>query len=146
MSVPVAPDIAQEAKRIRARADLDRVRLLRLVARMLDNGNSQQTIAATLEISQPTVSRMARQIRAGLPVHEVTAEEVINLYVAGEIDEDDMLDRVLDMRLTLGAYDPTGGDGYVRGTWDDVASAVGRGLITDEQYNLLATKATTVPR
>lgn len=141
----IAPDIVQEAKRLRARAELDRISQLRLVAQALTEGSSQASIAVTLGISQPTVSRLARQIRAGLDVNQVTPAEIINRYAAGEIDENEMFDLLLAEPFTVGVYDPTPtGSGYVRGTWDDVQNAVGRGLITDEQYNLLATKSSTV--
>jgi hypothetical protein len=37
-----------------------------------------------------------------------------------------------------GETDPTGGDGYVRGAWDEVMSAFMDGHISEEAYELLA--------
>ena len=36
------------------------------------------------------------------------------------------------------AYDPTGGDGFIRGEWRQVESALLSGLITDEEYERIA--------
>lgn len=122
-----------------AAAHLERVALLRRVAADLASGDSAQEIADRLGRPLAEVQRMARQIRAGLDVEAVTPAEIINRYVAGEIDEEEMLDRLLAEPLTVGIYDPTSvGSGYVRGTWDDVQTAVGRGWLTDEQYESLA--------
>jgi hypothetical protein len=35
-------------------------------------------------------------------------------------------------------YDPTGGDGFIRGDWRQVESALLAGLITDEEYERIA--------
>src|SRR5690606_20311081 len=111
------------------------------VANALDAGNSQEAVARACQVSQPTVSRTARQILAGAAVDAVTPTEVILRHVAGETEAAEMLDELLGFEFTAGAFDPTQGDGYIAGSWDEVVSAKTRGLLTDEQYNLLATKA-----
>lgn len=37
-----------------------------------------------------------------------------------------------------GQYDPTGGDGYLRGDWRKAENALLAGLITDDEYETLA--------
>ena len=40
--------------------------------------------------------------------------------------------------MTNHQYDPTGGDGFIRGEWRQVESALLAGLITDEEYERIA--------
>jgi hypothetical protein len=40
--------------------------------------------------------------------------------------------------MTDHQYDPTGGDGFIRGDWRQVESALLAGLITDEEYERIA--------
>jgi len=40
--------------------------------------------------------------------------------------------------VTNHQYDPTGGDGFIRGEWRQVESALLAGLITDEEYERIA--------
>ncbi len=123
---------------VTAAAHLERLALLRRVAADLASGDSAEQVADRLGRPLAEVQRIARQIRAGLAVDEVAPTEVIARYVVGEVDEAGMFAMLRGMRLTLGCHDPTGGDGYVRGTWDEVQTAVGRGWLTDEQYEALA--------
>lgn len=121
-----------------AAAHLERLALIRRVAADLAEGKSAEQIADRLGWTLAEVQRVARQVRAGLPVNEVAPIEVIARYVVGEVNEAEMLAALRGMPLTLGCHDPTGGDGYLRGSWDEVATAVGRGWLTDEQYEALA--------
>lgn len=45
--------------------------------------------------------------------------------------------------ITPGCYDPTGGDGFVRGDWRQIENALIAGLITDEEYERIAREAPT---
>jgi len=139
---PLAEVLGDEPSILRARADLDQVRRMRLVARGLEAGFSQAQIAGELGLSQPTVSRMARQIRSsGGRVLAETATEIINERTAGEIDDETMMARLFERTYTSGRHDPSGGDGYLRGTWDELADAAGRRLLSREEYNSLVFKA-----
>ena len=40
--------------------------------------------------------------------------------------------------MTDHQYDPTGGDGFIRGEWRQVENALLAGLITDEEYERIA--------
>ncbi len=142
----VADSGKTQALRLQARADLERVRLLRRVAQLVAEGHTSEAIARSLNISVLSTNRLERQIRSGAPVDEATPADVINAHVAGEIDERAMLDQLLAMQFSLGTFDPTGGTGYVAGSWDEVQSAAARGLLTPAQYDELAARATFVER
>lgn len=50
--------------------------------------------------------------------------------------------RVLEsIRYTAGTADPTGGDGYVRGTWGDIERALAEGRLTTAEYATIAKAA-----
>lgn len=142
----VADSGKTHALRLQARADLERIRYLRRVAQLVTEGHTHESIARSLDISASLANRLERQIRSGVPVDEATPAEVINAHVAGEIDERAMLDQLLAMQFSLGTFDPTGGTGYVSGSWDEVQSAAARGLLTPAQYDELAARATFVKR
>ena len=55
----------------------------------------------------------------------------------GHMSREVMMDRLTALRYTHGEYDPTGGDGYQRGTWDTIEAAVGRELLTNDEYDHL---------
>ena len=127
-----------EPARLLAREDLLRRARLRLVARALELGASHQVIADALGVPQPTVHRMARQIENDPRALETTATEIIGLATVGEITRGEMMRRLSTLPLTYGAYDPTGGEGYIRGSWDEIEAAVGRGLLSDQEFAQLA--------
>lgn len=127
-----------EPARVLAQEDLLRRARLRLVARAIQLGASQQVIGDALGLSQATVRRMARQIENDPRALETTATEVIGLATVGEITRSEMMRRLSTLPVTVAEYDPTGGEGYVRGTWDEIESALGRGLLSDGEYAQLA--------
>lgn len=59
----------------------------------------------------------------------------------GKIFSQDMMAILLSKTYTSGTYDPTGGDGYVRGDWADIEDSLTEGLLTHEEYMRLAVEA-----
>lgn len=134
--------LGDEPRVLKSRAELDRVRQFRLIAKAIEAGASQEAVAEELGISQATVSRVLRQIRGsnGEILNE-SAAEVIHRRAAHEISDEQMLDQLLSIQYTSGQYDPSGGDGYVRGSWDQIHWALAEGLLSDEEYATLTRKA-----
>lgn len=130
--------IGDRSLRLRARARLDRLEQMRLVADAIDANAVQDSIASELGISQATVSRMVRQIRADRTILGVAPIETIYRRAAQEITTEEMMASLNGATFTLGTFDPTGGDGYLRGTWDQIATALVEGFISEGEYNLLA--------
>jgi len=69
-------------------------------------------------------------------------ESIFGLYQANEITYSEMMHLLRRYKespgFTKGVHDPTGGDGYVPGTWDVVMDAAARGLLRDADYEELA--------
>jgi len=63
--------------------------------------------------------------------------------VTGEAMDDAsrLLGVLASIRYTSGVQDPTGGDGYMRGTWDDIERAFSEGRLTGEEYQVIASSA-----
>lgn len=120
-----------------ARDELNRIERLRFIAEGLRQGQTQETLASALQISQPTVHRLARQTRNNPALTDTSPSEVIYRGTVGEITRAAMARQLVDLPLTTGADDPTGHEAYVRGTWDQIENAAGRGLITETEYETL---------
>lgn len=56
----------------------------------------------------------------------------------GQISTELMMTLLSAESYTSGLHDPTGGDGYIRGTWDEIQWLLMDDLITDEEYTFLA--------
>ncbi len=67
--------------------------------------------------------------------------ETINLRTAGLIDTDTMMETLIAYSYEPGRYDPTGGDGFIRGSWRQIEDALAAGLITNEEYERVAREA-----
>lgn len=64
--------------------------------------------------------------------------EVIDQREIGQIDTPAMMEFLLSSDYGADGYDPTGGDGFVRGHWRQIEDALVLGLITDEEYEWVA--------
>ena len=134
-----SPELVSEAaKFVRLQKELLHIAELRVIALAAKVNTSQSAIAALLGTSQPTVSRIAKQIELNPRILESSPTEVINRRAVGEIDGDEMMEALLSYSFMPGQYDPTGGDGFIRGDWRQVESALMAGLITDEEYERIA--------
>jgi hypothetical protein len=69
---------------------------------------------------------------------------LIEAYAAGDITLMDLMDRLCEV-ATPARSDPTGGDGYIRGTRDAIERAVGKGLLTEADWNAIVDRAVTCP-
>ncbi|WP_234789982.1 hypothetical protein [Mycolicibacterium fortuitum] len=67
--------------------------------------------------------------------------EVIDSRAAGLIDGDQMMDQLLNWTFSFGAVVRVAGaatDAYATGDWDDVEMAFFRGLLDEQEFQLLA--------
>ena len=69
---------------------------------------------------------------------------LIESYAAGDITRDDMIAQLAEVAVPAQS-DPTGGDGYIRGTRDTIERAVGEGLLGEEDWNAIVEAAKTHP-
>lgn len=111
---------------------------MRLIADALSQRTSQEEIAASLGTSQASISRIAGIIRSDPAVLEETPSELIQRRAVGELDDDAMMAGLLRCRFTPGTHDPSGGDGYIRGSWREIENALVAGLLTDDEYERIA--------
>lgn len=139
--IDVKTAVRKEATILKATEDLVRVNRLRLVARALDARISQDDLAASLDISQASVSRIAALIQSDPSVLDESPTEIIGLRATGQIDSATMMKRLTAHAYSPGQHDPTGGDGYIRGTWREIERALGRGLLSNAEYEQIARKA-----
>ena len=130
----------EHARTLKAQEDLLRLSKLRLVAEGVKI-TSQDKVAASLGISQATVHRLVNKIRNDPAALEETPTEIIDRRAVGAIDDDEMMAALLVRSYSHGRHDPTGGDGYIRGTWSEIERALGKGLLSDEEYERLAREA-----
>ncbi|QYB00670.1 hypothetical protein I1A62_00740 (plasmid) [Rhodococcus sp. USK10] len=59
---------------------------------------------------------------------------------AGVITDDEMMDTLVHWNYTYGSVPTDGGqqvDAYAKGSWDDVRRAYRRGLLTDDEWDIL---------
>lgn len=69
---------------------------------------------------------------------------LIESYAAGDITRSEMLNRLVEVAVPARA-DPTGGDGYIRGTRDVLERAVREGLLTEADWDAIRDRAITCP-
>lgn len=138
---PSADEVSEAARVVRAQKDLLDLVVLRLIHQAARARTSQSAIAALLGTSQPTVSRIAKQIEQNPSILEPSPSEVINRRAVGQVDTDAMMTALLSYTYAPGQYDPTGGDGFLRGDWRQVEDALVAGLISDEEYERVAREA-----
>lgn len=62
----------------------------------------------------------------------------------GQISTEEMMAE-LTHPYSAHQYDPTGGDGFIPGTWRQIEDLFLESLITDEEYNQLARKCPIGP-
>lgn len=139
--VPSKREVSEAAKVVRAQKELLHVAELRLVDQAARSKTSQAALAGLLGTSQPTISRLVKQIAQDPSVLEPCPTETINLRTAGLIDTDTMMEALIAYSYEPGRYDPTGSDGFVRGSWRQIEDALTAGLITDEEYERVAREA-----
>ena len=107
----------------------------RAAKRLLDLGCSQRKIAEILMTNQAKVHRMLKTIERRGGATPVEPEEIILLAAAGEITRQTMMDELKGFEYTSGRDAPYPYEGRVSGTWDQVTSAYGRGLISKEEFD-----------
>ncbi|MFT3970673.1 MAG: hypothetical protein QM695_10450 [Micropruina sp.] len=121
-------DIAEAAKMVRARKELADLDELRLIDQAVRVKTPQDSIAALLGTSQSTISRIVKRVRQAPSILEPSPSEVINRREIGQIDTAAMMEFLLSSDYGEDGYDPTGGDGFVRGHWRQVEDALVLGL------------------
>lgn len=138
---PSMEEIGAAAKVVRARKELNQLAELRLIHRAARISAPQDAIAALLGTSQPTVSRALKRIEQDPAVLDPSPREAINQRAVGQIDTESMMGSLVSYRYAPGSYDPTAGDGFVRGDWRQIEDALVAGLITDAEYERIAREA-----
>ncbi|MFW0786401.1 hypothetical protein AAFP35_18020 [Gordonia sp. CPCC 206044] len=139
MPIPVDHDheVQRLLRAVTARAELHRLQKLRAVLAASKEGWSQRDIAASLGVTQPEVSRLAKAARLQPNVGHRTPREVLLEHAVGEVSHDDMMRELLAWDYTFGGApteDPDA-DAYVRGTWDQIERA--GDLLDDDDYQQL---------
>lgn len=123
-----------------AREHLVRLDRLRLISMAQSEGFTLRQIADLLEISATQVHRLAIRAEQQPDELEKTPAEVIYQRSAGLISDEEMMDTLVNWRYTYGSV-PTEGDhsvdAYAKGSWDDVRRAYRRGLLSDDQWDVL---------
>ncbi|MDI9940651.1 winged helix-turn-helix domain-containing protein [Rhodococcus sp. IEGM 1351] len=123
-----------------AREHLVRLDRLRLIGKAQDEGYTLREIADLLEISATQVHRLAQRVLQQPDELAETPQEVIYQRSAGVITDAEMLDRLVHWNYTFG-YVPTEGgqpmDAYAKGSWDDIRRAYRRGLLSEDEWEVL---------
>ena len=131
-------DIKVTARRVRAKKELADVGVLRLVDQSLLAQTRQEDIAGMLGTSQSTISRMTQRIRQQPSELQPTPREIINQRNAGQINDTEMMRQLENFNYEPLRYEPTPGDGVLRGDWRGIEDALVNDLITEEEYEQLA--------
>lgn len=123
-----------------AREHLLRLERLRLIGRAQNEGYTLREIANLLEISATQVHRLAQRVLQRPDELEKTPREVIYQRSAGVITDEEMMDTLVRWPYTYG-YVPTEDgqpmDAYAKGSWDDVRRAYRRGLLSEDEWEIL---------
>ena len=93
--------------------------------------------------SQATVQRILRRLTDDPSLLEETPAEIIDRRVAGMIDDHEMMERLLNWKYSFGGVERIDGvatDAYTTGDWDEIEMAFYRGLLSDEEFQSLATR------
>lgn len=128
---------AENLRKVAAKENLVEIERIRAVAAASQSGMSQREIADLLDTSQPDIHRVLRRVNSGSGIPEVSPNEVVMRATVGEISRKAMLDALRNMDYSIGQSDPTGGDGYLAGTWDQVKRLVGKHFVTESEYERL---------
>ncbi len=135
-------DAVRDAARVlRAQRELNQLAERRLIYQAGRAKTSQSAIAALLGTSQPTVSRIVRQIEQDPSLLAPSPNELIYRRAVGQIDTATMMKGLVSYEYRSGQYDPSGGDAYLRGDWRQIENGLAGGLITDEEYEEIAREA-----
>lgn len=93
--------------------------------------------------SQATVQRILRRLTEDPSLLDETPAEIIDRRAAGMIDDNDMMERLLNGKYSFGGVvhiDGVATDVYTTGDWDDIEMAFYRGLLSDDEFQALATR------
>lgn len=133
----------------RAATELAARRRLSAAVVAAESGRTQRDIAAALNVSQPAVAQMLARARRWPQEWQRTPRQVALEYATGELTREQMRKEFVEWPWTHGHLDgPDGPDGewpeiYVRGSWDELHSAVGEGLIDHADYEYVFNRTTT---
>ena len=134
-------EIEAEARHLRAMKEQLSISEARLIVEAKHQSKTQAETARLLSISQPTVSRVLREVEHAPEMLSVKPRELINRFLLGHIDRESMLQMLMHLEYAPACLDPTGGDGYVAGDWKQIEQALIDGELTDEEYERIATAA-----
>lgn len=108
------------------------------IMQLANEGFTQTQIAAGAEVSQAQVSRILRSARDEI-LHE-TPSDVIAAREAGEITDEQMVQRLVNMQYTYDTFYDEGdvtADAMVAGTWREVERAYQQDRLTDEEFKAI---------
>ena len=137
-------EIEAVARHLRAVKEQLSISEARLIVEAKHQRKTQAETALLLSISQPTVSRVLREVKQAPEILSVKPREIINRFLLGQIDRETMLQMLMRHEYVSALYDPTGGDGYIAGDWKQVEQAFIDGELTDEEYERIASSAPLV--
>ena len=130
-------ELAANLRKIAAKRNLVEIERIRVVAAASQSGMRQREIADLLDTSQPDIHRVLRRVNSGSGIPGVSPNEIVMRATVGEISRQEMLDTLRNMDYSVGQSDPTGGDGYLAGSWDQVKRLVGKHFVTESEYESL---------
>jgi hypothetical protein len=93
--------------------------------------------------SQATVQRILRRLTEDPSLLDETPAEIVDRRAAGMINDHDMMERLLNWKYSFGGVvcmDGVATDSYTTGDWDDIETAVYRGLLNDDEFQTLAAR------
>lgn len=128
-----------------ARQRIDERELERAIYQAANHaGLSQRQISDIVGIhSQATVQRILRRITEDPSRLDETPAEIIDRRAAGLLDNRDMMDRLLNWKYSFGGVVRVDGvttNAYTTGDWDGIEKAFYRGLLSDDEFQALATR------
>lgn len=138
--------LAQERLAVKAaRQRIDERELERAIYQAANHaGLSQRQISDIVGIhSQATVQRILRRLTEDPSLLDERPAEIIDRRAAGMIDDRDMMERLLNWKYSFGGVVRIVGvatDAYTTGDWDDIEMAFYRGLLSDDEFQTLATR------
>lgn len=141
-------DVTTAQRRLAAKAARQRIderELERAIYQAANHaGLSQRQISDSVGIhSQATVQRILRRLTEDPSLLDETPAEIIDRRAAGMIDDHEMMDRLLNWKYSFGGVvriDGVATDAYTTGDWDDIEMAFYRGLLSDDEFQALATR------
>lgn len=91
--------------------------------------------------SQATVQRILRRLTENPALLEERPTEIIDRRAAGVVNTNEMMDRLLNWKYSFGGVvrvDGVATDAYTTGDWDEIEMAFYRGLLSDDEFEVLA--------